>query len=124
MVSRRPGHGKDIENRSWPTSYRGPVLIHASLNIEKTECRKRGLDPAALKTGGVVGMADIADCVSKHRSRWFGGPYGFVLKKRRPLPFVEWPGGLGLREAPKRLLNRLNLVAQARPNPGRRKNNR
>ncbi|WP_454018463.1 ASCH domain-containing protein [Azospirillum sp. Marseille-Q6669] len=22
--------GKDIENRGWPTSYRGPVLIHAS----------------------------------------------------------------------------------------------
>lgn len=23
-------HGKDVENRSWPTSYRGPLLIHGA----------------------------------------------------------------------------------------------
>ena len=36
------------------------------------------------------------------------GPYGFVLKNRRPLPFIKWTGGLGLRDAPKRLLNRIS----------------
>lgn len=29
--------GKNIENRSWSTSYRGPLLIHASLNQKKLD---------------------------------------------------------------------------------------
>jgi hypothetical protein len=100
---------KDIENRSWSTKYRGPFLIHASRNIDKEACLNHGLAPAKLQTGGVVGMAEIIDCVQKHRSKWFWGPYGFVLKNRRPLQFVKWRGGLGLRNAPKRLLNRIEL---------------
>ncbi len=98
---------KNIENRSWPTKYRGPVLIHASLNINRKACAGHGLNPKTLQTGGVVGTADIVDCVTKHRSRWFEGPYGFVLKNRRPLPFLKWKGGLGLTTPPKRLLNRI-----------------
>jgi hypothetical protein len=35
---------KNIENRSWPTNYRGPVLIHASLKIDKQPCVDHGLD--------------------------------------------------------------------------------
>jgi hypothetical protein len=26
---------KDVENRSWKTKYRGPVLVHAGRKIEK-----------------------------------------------------------------------------------------
>src|SRR5262249_36185898 len=74
---------ENIENRSWPTNYRGPVLIHASLKIDKQPCVDHGLDPTKLETGGVVGIAKIVDCVTTHRSRWFEGPYGFVLKNRR-----------------------------------------
>jgi hypothetical protein len=62
---------KSIENRSRPTKYRGPVLIHASLKIDKEACANHHLDPASLETGGIVGIADIVDCVEKHRSRWF-----------------------------------------------------
>jgi hypothetical protein len=100
---------KNIENRSWPTEYRGPVLIHASLNINRKACATHGLDPEVLKTGGVVGIADIVDCVRQHRSRWFEGPYGFVLRNRRRLPFVKWKGALGLRTPPKRLLTRIGI---------------
>lgn len=51
-------HGsKNIENRSWPTRYRGPFLVHASLNIDREACRKHGIDPAKLQSGGIVGMA-------------------------------------------------------------------
>src|SRR5215469_18557457 len=60
---------KNIENRSWPTNYRGPVLIHASLKIDKQPCVDHGLDPTKLETGGVVGIAEIVDCVTTHRSR-------------------------------------------------------
>ena len=98
---------KDIENRSWPTKYRGPFLVHASLNIDKIGCSEHGLDPDTLQTGGIVGMAEIVDCVQADRSKWFEGPYGFVLKNRRALPFVKWTGALGLRDAPKRLLSKV-----------------
>jgi len=62
-----------------------------------------------VQTGGVVGIAEITDCVQKHQSKWFIGPYGFVLRKRRSLPFVKWTGALGLRNAPTRLLTRIGL---------------
>jgi hypothetical protein len=100
---------KNIENRVWPTHYRGPFLIHASLTINRMACRKHGLTPGDMETGGVVGMAEIVDCVTDHRSRWFEGPYGFVLRNRRPLPFVKWTGSLGLRDAPARLVRRFGL---------------
>jgi hypothetical protein len=43
---------KNIENRNWPTKYRDPLLIHASLNVDKKDCRDHGFDPAKLQTGG------------------------------------------------------------------------
>jgi ASCH domain-containing protein len=110
---------KNIENRSWPTNYRGPVLIHASLKIDKQLCVDHGLDPTKLETGGVVGVAEIVDCVTTHRSRWFEGPYGFVLKNRRGLRFVRWTGALGLRDAPKRLLDRIGRIRSSPSNPSR-----
>lgn len=102
LITRGP---KDIENRNWPTKYRGPVLIHASLHLDRQACIEHGVEPAELQTGGVVGIADIVDCVTRHRSKWFQGPYGFV----RALPFAEWRGALGLRDAPKRLLDLIQL---------------
>ena len=105
-------HGsKNIENRTWPTKYRGPFLVHASLNVNREACRKHGLEPAELQTGGVVGIAEITNCVEDHRRIWFEGPYGFVLRNRRPLPFVQWTGSLGLRDAPNRLVNKLGFRA-------------
>lgn len=92
---------KDIENRSWRTNYRGPFLVHSSRIVDGKGCLDHGLDPSKLQIGGVVGTAEIVDCVQEHQSDWFVGPYGFVLKNRRSLPFVEWRGALGLRDVPK-----------------------
>jgi ASCH domain len=102
---------KNIENRTRPTPYRGPFLIHASKTIDKEACRRYRLDPSELETGGVVGVAEIVDCVTSHRSKWFTGPYGYVLRRRRKLPFIEWRGALGLRRAPNALLKRLTKSA-------------
>jgi hypothetical protein len=99
---------KNIENRTWPTSYRGPVLIHASLNPNRALCLQHRIDPETLRRGGVIGIAEISNCVTMHRSLWFNGPYGFVLRRRRPLPFIEWKGALGLRDAPSKLLKRIS----------------
>lgn len=49
----------------------------------------------SLKRGGIVGMSCLIDCVRKHNSPWFEGPFGFVLKRSYPLPFRMCNGQLG-----------------------------
>ncbi|TGL58691.1 ASCH domain-containing protein [Leptospira ognonensis] len=93
---------KDIENRSWSTSFRGKVLIHAGKKFE-TEAyyyvlkkHKISLPPIEeFELGGIVGEAEIVDCVEKSKSKWFGGPYGFVLKNAKRKRFIPLKGQLG-----------------------------
>lgn len=102
--------GKDIENRTWVTTYRGPILIHAAqgmTNKEYRECRafahvRRVALPDAwdLSRGGIVGYAELVNCVDSSRSRWFTGPYGWVLRKVQPTVFVPMRGQLGLFRRP------------------------
>lgn len=118
--------GKDIENRTWGTRYRGPVLIHAAKGmtndewrdamdfvdaafpLERAEAlRRRARVHNDARRGGIVGMADIIDCVSASPSRWFFGPYGFVLANARPLPFVPCRGALGFFDVPADVLDAL-----------------
>jgi len=98
---------KNIENRLWPTRVRGPVLIHAGKGMTADEyeaCLMFIADfapslevpaPADLQRGGIVGMATILDCVTRHSSEWFTGDFGFVLTDARPLPFYPCRGALG-----------------------------
>ena len=108
-------HGyKDIENRSWRTRYRGPLLIQSAASQPSDENlaaarRRRVKLPAEFETGGIVGMVQVMDCVEASRSKWFEGPFGWVLSDPRPLPFVSHKGRLGLFEAEKKLLRRLGL---------------
>lgn len=97
------GH-KDIENRDWPTRFRGPVLIHASKGMTRGEyedcrdhCDYLGVTIPAfadLERGGIVGEANIVDCVSESVSPWFFGRFGFVLKDAKTLPFRPLKGQL------------------------------
>ena len=83
--------GKDVENRTWTTRFRGPVLIHASKKPEDRDyCQEIGAP-----LGGIVGVVEIVDCVTSMDSRWFHGPYGFVLRNPQPLEFVPCRGALG-----------------------------
>ncbi|MEN6636985.1 MAG: ASCH domain-containing protein [Clostridiaceae bacterium] len=102
---------KDIENRSWYTQYRGQFLIHAAKttqafdDIELLEeitataaVRKTVIIPPreAFMLGGIVGIAEIADCVQAHPSVWLQpGCWGFVIRNARPLPFFPCRGRLG-----------------------------
>ena len=45
--------------------------------------------------GGIVGAVDIVDCVTESDSDWFSGPYGYVLRDPKPLPFRPVRGQLG-----------------------------
>lgn len=105
--------GKDIENRDWPTRFRGPVLLHASKGMTKDEyedclethhlvSRARpfpsGLTMPAFKNlerGGIVGWMAISDCVIDSESPWFCGKYGFVISQSFPTPFTPCKGALG-----------------------------
>jgi len=106
---------KDVENRTWATSYRGPVLIHASQRpdaITPGEIERRfGVRPTGeQRLGGVVGVADLVDCVRSHSSRWAAASHWhFVLRNPRPLPFIKWKGALSLRAAPAELLQLCGL---------------
>lgn len=110
--------GKDIENRDWNTSYRGPVAIHAAKGIGKQEyadaadfitntiggapdqewlMKWHGVcaAPYRLDRGGIIGVAEIVDCVRVSDSPWFFGRFGFVLRNARPVDFIPVRGELG-----------------------------
>jgi hypothetical protein len=93
---------KDVENRTWPTSFRGKFLVHAGKTFDRegydwviSQMRIELPDPRLIERGGIVGEAEIIDCVRRHSSPWFSGPYGFLLKNARPRPFVPLSGSLG-----------------------------
>lgn len=104
--------GKDVENRQWPTRFRGRFLIHASKGMTRDEYENGAmtleeidsrivLPPfAALERGGIVGSATLTDCVTKSSSPWFFGDYGFELRDVIPLPFRPYKGQLGFFEVP------------------------
>jgi hypothetical protein len=103
------GH-KDIENRDWPTKFRGLVCIHAGqkVEIEAAHAVQSCIHPVTSEdvlwdhfvptgkgTGGIVGVAEIVDCVEASDSPWFVGRYGFVLANARPVDFIPVKGALG-----------------------------
>lgn len=117
--------GKDIENRTWSTRYRGRILIHAAKGMTrdehedaiafaveairsdprnagnpKTTLRELGFAFKDLQRGGIIGSVEIVDCVSDSASPWFVGPQGFVLRDPQPLPFRPLKGRLGFFEVP------------------------
>lgn len=105
------GH-KPVENRKWPTSFRGPFLVHAGQKFDQAgydvvrECYPEIQMPAPSEfpKGGIVGVATITDCVTRMNSSWFYGPYGFLLEDARPLPLVQFRGQLSFFDVPDKCL--------------------
>ena len=104
---------KVVEVRTWPTPRRGPILIHASkVPDPRPEAwawvTTPELKAAAAQTGGVIGSADLVDCVAyptrekfeADRGRhlnppdWFvgAGMHGFVFRSAKPVRFMRTPG--------------------------------
>ena len=94
---------KDIENRSWPTRFRGTFYVHASQIFDHAGYRwiHQQLPlvplppPSAFEQGGVIGIVELADCVDFHPSIWFQGPYGFLLRNPQARPFISLKGQRG-----------------------------
>lgn len=105
-------HGKNIENRTWRTKFRGRFLVHASAGMTRGEYED-AYDMAAvinpsrnfptfesLKRGGIVGSVELVDCVEESDSPWYMGSVGFLLRDPKPLPFTPWKGRLGFFDVP------------------------
>ena len=105
---------KDVENRDWPTNFRGQLLVHAGQTLTRpvyaavvAELSAAGICPPDLpafedlQLGGLVGWTRVVDCVLEHPSPWkVEGSHGFVLRDSRPIPFVPWKGRLGFFNVP------------------------
>jgi hypothetical protein len=93
--------GKNIENRTWRTNYRGPLLIHAGQQDDllgwqtlDEHSHPLPIDPPA---GGIIGVVDLIDCVQHHPSAWaMPDHWHWVFANPRPLPFQATKGKLGL----------------------------
>ncbi len=115
---------KDIENRGWTTTDRGPILLHAGKKPESDSfCddgtlspyyeRKYGFTLASTMpqvkidyvTGAIVGIAELVDVVEQSDSQWFNGPCGFVLKNAKPFAMpIPYPGQRGLFSVPREVI--------------------
>ena len=105
---------KDVENRTWKTNYRGPLLIHASKKYDKDGdawLRHKGVEIPewCMAKGYIVGLAELTDCRlsrfdARHvfLSKWHeAGQFGFYLKNRTQAnAVVPWKGRLGLFNVP------------------------
>jgi hypothetical protein len=114
--------GKDVENRTWETKYRGPVAIQASAapmpaghpfwRFEPYRIAQHAASPEARDQlhvlGAIVAVVDLIDC---HHGRpgccespWaeqMPFPVHWVFDDLRVLEVpVLWKGGLGLRVLP------------------------
>ena len=110
--------GKDIENRRWPTDYRGPLLIHASKTWDEAGYnflthRMDEFVPSKERHvfGAIIGQVHLIDCVDQSDSRWFFGDYGFELEDpegfKTPIPYR---GQLGLFDVPDRIITMLGIA--------------
>jgi len=100
---------KDIENRTWPTQFRGRVMIHAGQAVDGQVLALWRVDSVLntvpmpsishLTTGAIIGEVYITGCVTESTSPWFCGPYGFVIANPQayevPIPYK---GKLGFFE--------------------------
>lgn len=99
---------KWVENRSWYTRYRGPLMIHAGssrkmLNIDSQGIDIQGVRLSDMEFGACLGVVSLVDCVSVadvragrcekkypgiYRHRHSIGPFCWVLSDPFPLPEI------------------------------------
>jgi hypothetical protein len=107
--------GKDIENRTWETKYRGPLLIHASKtsDLYAYYCLRAKIDRFSsvfMDTeeiekihsfdGCILGSVDLCGCVRHSESKWAEkeGFWYWILQNPKPCKPVPIKGSLGLWE--------------------------
>ena len=131
---------KRVETRSWPTKYRGPILIHAGKRWtpeleatarhfrERFSWRTYVPSVGALPLGAVVAVARITECHEMDRAWieaqspleraagvWLPGRFGWVLEDVRapgaPIPLKGRQGLFEVNADEIEALSRASLVA-------------
>jgi len=96
--------GKDVENRTWPPNWAGPVLVHASKTVDAdavrclTEC---GYALPDLATGALVGTVRLLGCGPSES--WWAEANQWHWRLTDPRPFltpIPWRGALRLFDVP------------------------
>jgi len=102
------GAGKDVENRTWKSSVRGTIAVHAAKTLHKRgyedyiECMAPGENPPPpyneLERGAIIGVVDIIGCHDPrvdgvHPSPWYDGDFAFILENPRMLTSPIHCGG-------------------------------
>ena len=54
---------KKYEFRSWKTNYRGKILIHAGLTLEKDSFKRFKDYNLDISKGEIIGEAEVVDCI-------------------------------------------------------------
>jgi hypothetical protein len=109
---------KDIENRTWPTNFRGRIYVHRAKSWDeegfnwlwehRLQLRIDGNTWSLMEQmrfdchgGELVGEVDIIACLTKGNeggviNPWYFGPYGFALANPKaydkPIPYRGMPG--------------------------------
>lgn len=76
-----PPHQKRVENRTWPTAYRGPIAIHAGKSRNWLK-EWPGPQPNPMPFGAIVGVAKLVNCV---RFNMGGAIHGLTDDQTREL---------------------------------------
>jgi hypothetical protein len=127
---------KRVENRTWSTDYRGPLLIHAGKSRKFLSGDNYGIPMESMDFGSVIGVCQLSECFKfddepswqsegipenvLRRFKWLGchkhveGPFCFVLTRVRrfekPIPYR---GAQGFFEVPKEIV--ADSLAQLEP---------
>ena len=100
---------KTVENRTWPTKYRGPLAIVAGRSKEYLKLDWSddlpGIEVPNLPRGFIIGTVELVDCVEFGKAHasdpWACGPWCFLLTNAKqlskPIPIV---GKLGIYPLP------------------------
>lgn len=95
---------KPIENRTWPTSYRGPIAIHAGKSrtwlCEGDAARYPGMDyGAVIATARLVDCRRVEDLLEPLRSNEHAsGPWCWILTDIERIDPIQTRGAQGLWE--------------------------
>lgn len=108
---------KPIENRTWPTSYRGPLAIHAGKS--RAWLDDEDDEPSGMVFGAVIAVVELYACVKEEdlplsltTNEHANGPWCWLLRDVRRVTPVPYRGAQGLWILPSDLkLNRLSGAA-------------
>ena len=107
---------KRIENRTWPTAYRGPIAIHAGksrawLGDDDEEAALYGVNVAEIPFGAIVAVANLTGCLrledlppALESDTHANGPWCWLLQNVRRIAPIPYRGAQGLFDVPDEII--------------------